>query len=171
MKLEIYQNTAAFGADALEILLENEVQNNLPISFINRVDAPPDWLLATVKDENGGIALVAAMTPPFNITLYETRNTPNDAAVKFLSDELKSMGTALPGVNAESGLARRFAQARGGEFETHISMNVMRLDSVNDIPEVSGHCRLLREEDLFFAPYWAYHFGLDCGVEVYDIPV
>ena len=34
MKITHYSDLKSFGADTLEILLENEVQNNLPISFI-----------------------------------------------------------------------------------------------------------------------------------------
>ena len=34
MKFTKYDSIESFGLDTLDILLENEVQNNLPISFI-----------------------------------------------------------------------------------------------------------------------------------------
>ncbi|MDR1330226.1 MAG: GNAT family N-acetyltransferase [Oscillospiraceae bacterium] len=173
MKFETYENTEAFAADTLEILLENEVQNNLPISFIDNKKADKsDWLLGSVKDENGGIALVAACTPPFNIVLYETGNRQNDAAVRLLSDELKSAGFIPPGVTAEQGLAQRFAETfcenRG--FHRHMSMNIMHLDAVKKIQKAPGRCRPLREDDLYYTPYWARASGEECRVEVFDIP-
>jgi GNAT superfamily N-acetyltransferase len=173
MKLELYENTEAFAADTLEILLENEVQNNLPISFIDSKKADKsDWLLGSVKDENGGVALVAACTPPFNIVLYETGNRQNDAAVRLLSDELKAAGFIPPGVLAERGLALRFAatfcENRG--FHRHMSMNIMRLDAVKEMPKAPGRCRPQREDDLHYTPYWARAFAEECRVEVYGIP-
>lgn len=63
-------------------MLQHEVQNNLPISFIN--SQAPDkshWLLGSVKDEHGGVVLVAASTPPFNLMLYETSHHPYRAGV------------------------------------------------------------------------------------------
>jgi len=172
MKFERYTSMDAFIGDTLEIMLENEVQNNLPISFT--VNASADctkWLLASVKDERGAVVLVAACTPPFNIVLYETGNRRNDAAVRLLSNELKSMGFTFPGVLAEQSLARRFAEfyARNNSFHLNLSMNIMRLDKVNEVQKAPGFLRPLREDDLFYAPYWERAFGEDCHVEVYDI--
>ena len=174
MKFQKYTTTTDFGADVLEILLEHEVQNNLPIGFINNehgFDAS-NWFMATIKDESGNVLLTAACTPPFNIVLFETRNKPNDEAVKLLSNELKAMNFHPPGVLAEQGLAGRFAEtyAGGNDFHLNLSMNVMRLDKINDVPKAPGRCRPLCEDDLFYTPYWERAFGEDCHVEVYDIP-
>jgi predicted GNAT family acetyltransferase len=173
MRLELYKSTEAFAADTLEVLLENEVQNNLPISFIDsKKEDKSDWLLGSVKNANGGIALVAACTPPFNVVLYETGNRQNDAAVRLLSDELNRAGFIPPGVTAERGLARRFAEifCENRRFHRHISMNIMRLDAVKDIQKALGRCRPLREDDLYYTPYWARAFAEECRVEEYDIP-
>jgi predicted GNAT family acetyltransferase len=173
MEFTRYDNIASFATDTLEIMLEHEVQNNLPISFISDKTADKSgWLLGSVKDPNGGVVLVAACTPPFNIVLYETGNRRNDDAVMLLSDELRGIGLKLPGVLAEQSLAQRFAEAytgRGG-LPKHMSMNIMRLDKVGRVEKAPGHCRPLREDDLFFAPYWERAFGEECHVEVYDIP-
>jgi predicted GNAT family acetyltransferase len=172
VKFERYPDTDSFADEVLDILLEEEVQNNLPIGFIgNKTDAVKNWLLAAVKDEHGGVVLTAACTPPFNLILFETRNKPNDAAVRFLAGELNSIGFSIPGVIAEQGLARRFAAAYAEKpYHRHSSMNIMRLDAVTPLPMATGTCRPMREEDLFFTPYWGRAFGEECNVEFYDIP-
>ena len=173
MKFIRYSGIKPFADDALEILLENEVQNNLPLSFINNAVANTSkWLLGTVKDADGGVVLVAVCTPPFNIILYETGNKPNDSAVKLLVEEIKSMGFAIPGVLGLQNLARRFAEeyAGGKNYYRHLTMNIMRLNTVNDIEKASGRRRELRDDDLYFVPFWERAFSEDCGTEAYDIP-
>ena len=172
MKFERYDNTTAFGADVLEILLQNEVLNNLPVSFIKNEynHDTSKWLMAAVKDDTGGILLTAVCTPPFNIVLYETGGRQNDAAVSFLSKELKAMPFTLPGVLAEHDLAKRFAEIHAeNRHHLHLSMNIMRLDKVSEIQKAPGRCRVLTEDDLFYTPYWERAFGEDCRVEVFDI--
>ena len=174
MKFTNYDNIESFGADTLDILMENEVQNNLPISFIRNEynHDTSNWLLISIKDESDNVVLTAACTPPFNIVMYETGNKPNNEAVKQLSDELKNIEITLPGVLAEQGLARRFAEIHTGVdgFYRHMSMNIMQLDKVNDIQKASGFHRPLREDDLFYVPYWERSFNEDCRVESTDIP-
>jgi len=174
VKFQKYDSTQTFGADVLEILLQHEVQNNLPIGFIKneRGYDTSNWLMASVKDENGSVVLTAACTPPFNIVMYETDNRQNDAAMKCLSDALKEIRFAFPGVLAEQGLANRFAEIYAGKggYQSNHSMLIMRLDQVNPIQKAPGYCRELTEDDLFFVPYWERAFGQECGVEYYEIP-
>ncbi|MDR1669164.1 MAG: GNAT family N-acetyltransferase [Oscillospiraceae bacterium] len=165
-----YQSGKAFAADALEILLENEAQNNHLVNFAVREADKPDWLFASVKDDAGSVVLSAACTPPYNIVLYETGNKPNDEAVKLLSRELKAMGYPLPGVNAEQSLARRFAEAHTERFHRHMSMNIMRLDTLRESQKAPGGYRALGEGDLYWLPYWEYAFRVDCGIEMCDMP-
>ncbi|MCL2222643.1 MAG: hypothetical protein FWC20_10125 [Oscillospiraceae bacterium] len=85
MEFTKYDSLEAFGADTLDILLENEVQNNLPISFIRneRGFDTSDWLLTTIKDGAGSIVLTAVCTPPYNLVMYETKNKPNNEAISY----------------------------------------------------------------------------------------
>ena len=163
-----YETPKTFGADVLDILLADEVQNNLPIGFIRnerRADTS-GWLLASVKNGNGGVVLTAACTPPNNIILYETGNTPNDAALQLLSDELKSMGFTVPGVMCEQGLASRFAgvYAGAGSYQPFHTMTIMRLDQVTQPPNAPGRYRHATQNDLHFLPYWERTFGEECGI-------
>ena len=81
------------------------------------------------------------------------------------------MGVVFPGVLAEQGLARRFAEMYAGAdgFRLHVSMNIMRLDKVNEIAKSPGRCRPLCECDLFFAPYWELAFNVDCCLDEGDL--
>lgn len=174
MKFTRYENLETFAADTLEILLENEVQNNLIISFIRNENGydSSNWLLASVKDDIGDVVLTTACTPPFNIVMYETANKPNDEAVRLLSDELKAIDFVLPGVLAEQGLAHRFAEkyVGAGNFNLHMTENIMRLDKLNEIQKAPGEYRPLREDDLFYVPYWEQSFAEECEVEAFNIP-
>lgn len=170
MTFTLYPNDKAFAADTMELLLENEAQNNHLVSFALKEEDKSGWLFASVKDSAGGVVLTAGYTPPYNIVLYETRNTPNNRAVTLLSRELKAMGTAFPGVNAEQSLARRFAEVHADGFHCNLSMNIMRLDTLcEESPKASGYSRQLREDDLFWLPYWNRAFREECHIEVHDV--
>ncbi|MCL2107974.1 MAG: GNAT family N-acetyltransferase [Oscillospiraceae bacterium] len=112
--------------------------------------------------------LTAACTPPYNIVLFETKNIPNDTAVKLLSDELKSLKIKVPGVLAQQNLAHRFSQnyAENDNFHLHVSMNIMQLDEVFDVKKSPGFCRELNENDLFYMPYWERAFEEDCKLNL-----
>jgi len=174
MQFMIYATTESFGDATLELLMENEEQNNLLISFIRNERGldTSGWLLATVSDPEGSVALVAACTPPHNIVLYETQNRPHEGAVRCLSNELKALEFPVPGVLAEQSLACRFADIYAGDasWQQHKSLRIMRLDKVNRLGKASGHARLLREDDLFFVPYWERAFGEECQTSFSDIP-
>lgn len=176
MKVIRYTEAHNFIGDTFDILAKNEAQNNLIMSIAlqgTKTGLGNDWLVATVKDDAGSVLLSAVCTPPFNLLIYATGNAYNEAAVQALSHELKSTGYTIPGVLAEQGLARQFAElhAGGASYRRHMSMNIMVLTEVAKLPSVPGFCRPLREDDLFFAPYWEHEFGVDCHVEFYDIPI
>ncbi|MCL2547245.1 MAG: GNAT family N-acetyltransferase [Oscillospiraceae bacterium] len=167
-----YISLAEFGADTLDILSENEVQNNLSISFIrNEHNADPsNWLLATIKDALGNVVLTAAWTGlPHNVVLYETSNQPNDMAIVLLANELKAMDISLPGVLSEQSLAQRFSACYAAQSCRHSSMHIMQLDRLNAMETAPGTCRPLREDDLFFAPYWKKAMEEDCRLPSHDI--
>ena len=172
MRFEKYESAQSFSDSALDILLENEVQNNLLVSFANNKSGDTSlWLFTTVTDDDGAVVLTAACTPPYNLVLYETRNKPNDTALKLLSRELKNMNVSFPGVLAHQNLAARFAAEYAGNncYYRHMSMNIMQLDTVNKITKSSGYCRPLCEDDFYFVPYWERAFSEECNVEVYEI--
>ena len=129
----------------------NELLNMIIAKFWD----DPKYILATVKDTEGSVVLTAASTYSSDkLVLFETGNRPNCEAVRLLSEGLKEAGFKMTAVVAETGLAQRFAREYGGSYKKHSTMNIMRLDQVNDLTDAPGFCRPLNENDLHFAPYW-----------------
>jgi ribosomal protein S18 acetylase RimI-like enzyme len=172
LKFEKYENVGQFAEGLLELLLENEAQNNLPLSFIKDKSLDPlKSSFFSVKDEDGSVILAAARTAPFNIVLCEIGPNHASEAIKLLSDEIKSMGIILPGVLATKGTAQKFAEAYAGQggFRLHLSMNAMQLGKAANYSPSPGHMRLLNECDMPYAPYWQRCFAEDCYLETYTL--
>ena len=171
MKFKRYTDVESFKADVLDILLEDEVQNNVPISIVlnsSKYNAD-DWLLSTVTDDNGVIVLIAICTLPFNLLLYEPSEKINEKSIGFLVTEIKRIDFIPPGVLAKSELARCFADAFcGSDGNTlKMTMKLMRLDKLAEYKQAPGFYRLLTEEDLAYTPSWEHAFCIDCGLPSY----
>jgi len=173
-----------YKADVLDILLEDEVRNNIPIGILvdGKRDNVIDWLMATVLDDNGKVLLIALCTMPFRMLLYETAVEPGDDMqndpVEFLANELKRIKFSPPGVLATDNLAGRFADAYcGGDGGTdgiirsrhHMTMILMKLDKLTAYNKAPGFCRMLNENDLSYTPSWENAFCVDCRVPVYTL--
>ncbi|MDR1463932.1 MAG: GNAT family N-acetyltransferase [Oscillospiraceae bacterium] len=175
MKLEQYQSPAAFRAAALETLLRNEAQNGLMISFAQQEAGPDkaDWFLAAVRGGDGEVKLVAAMTPPYPLTMYEPGNQSADAALGCLVRSLKDLGLRPPGVLAEAGLARRFASLFAGEgcYTVHMTETILRIETIQHHGAAPGIMRPMRESDLYFAPFWAAAFARDCRLSARECEI
>jgi len=188
MKFKRYTDVDEFQGAVLDVLLENEVENNLPVSIL--VDCSREnsknWLMSTVTDDNDNILLVAICTKPFNIMLIDVgasgsvagaSGSAGDAqdiqsAVLFLADELKHIGFAPPGVIAKAELAQMFSKAYCGDeinSKHHMSMIIMKLDKLSDYKKAPGYCRVLCTEDLNFTPFWERDFSIECKIPVFDV--
>lgn len=171
MEFKRYPEKEAFVAEVLPVLMENEVQNNLPISFFHKKDVDSTrWLMSCVQ-EDGRIMLVAVCTPPHNVILYETGNRPCQKAVLVLATSLRELDFPVPGVLAEQGLAHRFAQAylNSENWKLHVSMHIMQLDKVSNLVKAPGFMRSIEEEDQFFLPHWRRAFEEDCHLPAQDL--
>ena len=172
MQFQRYNDVASFKSEVFDALLENEVENNLLISILSEHKArrATDWFMAAITDR--GITILAALyTKPFNLLLYEAKPNRQDA-VEHMAQEIRRAGVMPPGVLAECGLAKRFAEAycTEGESRLHISMAIMRLDKLAEYKKSPGFCRTLDERDMFFVPFWEHAFSEDCRVQVFSIP-
>lgn len=176
MKFLLYHDVRAFSHDVMEALAQDEIQNNLLISNCLRgmegMDAS-NWFMAVVKDGEGGLRLVALMTPPHNIVLYELNNVPHQEALELLLNELALLRVQVPGVLAEMSLAGRFAHGISSKFKMGSQMvkrmRIYRLDKVNDLFFSPGRMRPADEKDLYFLSYWDLAFDADCGLEGGDL--
>ena len=168
-----YDDIKTFRSDVFPVLLADEIQNNLTISIISESKAYDisDWLMATVSDSSG-IALTALLVKPFHLLLYETENKRCDDALLMLARELKLCGSAPPGVMAERYLSRRFAGIYSdcAAHSLYMTMTAMRLDEPAAFKRAPGDCRMLKERDMFFAPYWERAFSEECRATAFSIP-
>ena len=172
MEFQRYDSVEDFRADVLGLLMEKEAENNLLISMLteNSAKHTDDWLMATVVD-GGNISLVALCSKPFNLLLFEPEGS-NCGAVETLAREIRRIAFSVPGILAESGLARRFAGAYSadGSGKHHISMVVMYLDILQAYDKAPGNFREIEERDMFFVPFWEHAFGEDCRIHVFPLP-
>jgi len=168
-----YTNIDIFITDVIVVLLTDEARNNLLVSILldNKRDTIADWLLSTVTDDAGEVLLIAICTPPFNLLLCETDGSTDNAAVELLASELKRISFSPPGVIAEKGLARRFADAYCGSSGSvwKMTMIIMRLDELSAYDKAPGFYRMLNSDDLVYAPSWEYAFCVDCKLPVYKL--
>lgn len=121
---------------------------------------PKNWFMATVT-ENDSIVLIALMTPPHNLTLFEAAQ--NDDALTCLVHALRTRKIPVPGVLAEKTLAERFADTFAPQAKrAQKLLRVYALREVNPNVSLHGDFRRLRESDFAFLPYWYAHFRADC---------
>jgi predicted GNAT family acetyltransferase len=179
MKCNFYTDTQAFKSDTWDILTAHERQNKSLLNALGYNDllakqtidlelhgyTDPYKVFATITEDGGRIALVAVCYSRFDkLYLYETDNKPNNEAVVLLAEKLNASGCKVTGIRAEQGLAQRFAQAFGGDFDTKFTLIAMRLDKVLTTSPASGFCRLLNEGDIHFAPYWQKACHEECNL-------
>jgi len=173
LKFRRYFSIDAYKADVLDILLEDEVCNNLPVSIITdgNVKKSADWFLETVTDDSGIVVLTALCVKPFNLLLYEPVRRRRSDSVEFLAGELKRSGYDPPGVFAVTTLARRFAETYcGGTDDRHtVTMVLMKLDKLAHYKRAPGVCRVLTADDLSLIPSWEQAFCIDCRIPAFTL--
>jgi predicted GNAT family acetyltransferase len=177
LKATVYSDIYQFHADTYEILLSDEVKNLIILGNLligtdgtdrtgwRNVD---NWFMATVKND-ADVILTALMTPPHNLTLYETNNVPNDEALRVLVERIAG-DTAVPGVMSESGLALRFAKIYNGatknDFKVTENQRIYALTEVNEAYLRGSYVfRPADDRDMSFLPYWCNGFHNDCYQE------
>jgi len=170
-------DTKEFCDSTYSILLQHEAQNTLPLGNIILGNQGGEetgwkniknWYMATVSDNFGKILLVAIMTPPFNITMYETNNIRNDEALNCLCDNLIKENIHVPGVTSENNLANRFAklytEKKNMEYSVHKNMRIYVVDQVNKESLLVGRLRKAEMKDLYYLPYWHNAFYDECDL-------
>jgi len=191
-----YDDLDKYKTDVFNILLEDEVLNNLPISIVSGSNVrsgdkvTDDWLLSVIKNDRGAVVLVAICTKPFNMLLYVPAAIRSDSnqsgddqtgeAIKQLASELKTIGFTPPGVLAPADIAYGFADAYcsggvggvggvgGGVVAKKImTLILMKLDKLAGYTAAPGAWRLLKEDDISFVPHWEHQFCIDCNLPLY----
>lgn len=175
MNIKRYFDAKEFYNAVFDVLVKHEVQNSLPLGIVALGNKGGEergwknvknWYMATVLGDNGEIALVAVMTPPMNITLYEADNVPNEQALNCLCENILKEEVTVAGVTAKDDLADRFAQiycARTSiSFKTHMNLRLYTLEKVEENVPQRGTLRRAEQKDLYFLPYWYSDFYIEC---------
>ena len=176
-KCVIYGDVRAFYGDTHEILLQDEVKNIIMLgNMLIGVDGrdrtgwrdSANWFMAAVKD-GGRIVLTVLMTPPMNLTLYETGNIQDDGALDTLIGGIPA-DIPVPGVMAEKSLALRFADmyknARGIGWSVTRDQRIYALTDVAEAYLSGGYTlRPAADSDMSFLPYWIHGFNTDCHMQ------
>ncbi|MCL2363534.1 MAG: GNAT family N-acetyltransferase [Defluviitaleaceae bacterium] len=165
MMYKRYHDVREFYDAVYDLLMEDEANNLIPLGNVligvKGEDKfgwrdPANWFMATVSDD-GGVQLVAIMTPPHNITLYAKDNKIDATAIGCLIDN--STDVPFPGVIALRNLSFTFAQAycakNGLQHETAMELRCFELTEVNPDIKQFGTLRLVNEGDMHFFPFWA----------------
>ena len=177
LRYKQYESTTEFYQATYSILLKDEAQNSIPLGNVILGNSggepegwrnPVNWYMATVSDESNQVLLVAIMTPPFNITLYETDNIPNDEALDCFCENLCAENIEVPGVTSTNELAKRFANKytsiKKMKYEVHMNMRVYTLEEVNKSIPLVGVLRKASMNDIYFLPYWINLFSVECKI-------
>jgi predicted GNAT family acetyltransferase len=167
MEICTYANPAQFLETAQPFLEQDEARNSLILGVTIRLCERPDWTdhlpyLATISGLGQPVLLAAAITPPQNLLLAAVPATP-DEAVNLLVHNLQADGWPVPGVMAETALARQFvrlwAQATGAQARLKTRERIYRLDQVI-LPErpAPGRLRKAEPDDLALVSAWRLAF-------------
>jgi len=176
LKFNRYEDLGVFRDTVLDILLEDEAGNNLPISIItdSKSETSGKWLMSTITDDFDNIILIGLCALPYNIILSEPLWVHGSlesilGSVEFLAHEMKRVKCNASGVFARTDLADRFAAAYFGNTDNKVKTTsvAMRLDKLLPYTIVSGSCRQLTQSDLSYAPAWERAFCIDCNIPVY----
>ena len=176
MKFNRYEDLGVFRDTVLDILLEDEAGNNLPISIItdSKSETSGKWLMSTITDDFDNIILIGLCALPYNIILSEPLWVHGSlesilGSVEFLAHEMKRVKCNASGVFARTDLADRFAAAYFGNTDNKVKTTsvAMRLDKLLPYTIVSGSYRPLAQSDLSYAPAWERAFCIDCNIPVY----
>lgn len=176
MEYKRYCDAKKFYNAVFPLLLRQEAQNSLPLGNVvlgNNGGGErgwknvKNWYMATVSNGKSEIILVAIMTPPHNITLYEKDNIQNDGALNCLCENIIKENVSVSGVTSKTDLAKRFAQAytkrANMSYAAEKNMRIYTLEKISEnVPQV-GVLRKAEQKDLHFLPYWYNEFYIDCG--------
>lgn len=163
MRLINYSDIESFIEDALPVLLEKEVENNLilgiALTLKNDPAIYPEKYLAAVRN-NGKIEALAVCTPPHKLLLYSRDEHAAEQYKLVAENILKSQ--MIPGVLASKNCALNFAKTwqymTGENFEPGMSEKIYKLGNVSFPPKVEGTMGFAQEKDFDLICEWVKAF-------------
>ncbi|PKM63272.1 MAG: hypothetical protein CVU97_01235 [Firmicutes bacterium HGW-Firmicutes-21] len=177
MIFTLYNTAKVFADEVTDVLNKHEIQNNLLLKNINIALAAgginSDFIMATVKDDDGKILLTAIRCMPHPMVMYETDNIRNDTVLEFFTDSLIENGKQVDFIFTEKALAKSFCDIYGRKinksFENNECLVLYILEKVNKLTLPNGNFRNATSTDMHFLPYWVADFVPACNLGGYDI--
>lgn len=150
-------------------LEQREVENNLILGIATRLVEQSGWekyvpYLGVVEEDDGQIALIAAMTPPFRMLLAAPPDSLSlEAASTALIENLRTGDWYVPGVNAENSISETFARVwqtvTGQGYERKMRLRAYQLKQVTPPPNPPpGFLREVNEGDVDLVARWRLAF-------------
>lgn len=174
MRLERYDDPAAFRQATELFLLPHEAENNLLFGLTSEIVRNPNRYgqefphLYTVA-EGDSIRAVVLRTPPHNIVVS---HPPDAGAMRFLAEELHALGQHVPGITGPSEAAEHFAsrwcELTGVDRSKKMAQRIYKLERVSQPREVPGNLRAATPEDSDLIVEWLRGFNRDTFEEAAD---
>lgn len=169
MQIIDYKNGLEFLNVNKQILLEREAVSQLLLfnALQNRETLKStDCVFGKAVDDNGENCFMFCNVKPYNCVIYVPKTLTNKEAYTTLVDYLLTNKYYFNGINANKLSCKAFCEAYkervpGAVFEQHLSMDIMELRHLADIPLVKGQCCAASKQDLQLIANWIIQFNLD----------
>jgi predicted GNAT family acetyltransferase len=171
MKATVYSNARDFLDKSTDTLRSDEVRFGLIYGIARVVAAEQhtygkeDPWFCTVGDREG-ISTLAWRTPPYPLGLAWHAGDPEEA-VSLLVEAVRNRWAVIPGVTGHREITDPFAeiwcQTCGTSIKATMAQRIYRLDSVNDVPSVSGQIRPVTLADKELISGWTRDFHAEAG--------
>jgi predicted GNAT family acetyltransferase len=171
MDVAIYPNAADFLVKAGDLLRSDEARYGLIYGIARLVADNPrhygkeDPWFCTVSD-GSGISALAWRTPPFAVGLAWHAGNPEEAVVPLV-EAVHDRWAVIPGVTGHREVtdpfAERWCKTCGTSIRSTQAQRIYRLDSVNDVPSVSGRMRKAALANKDMVAGWTRAFHIEAG--------
>ncbi len=167
MQLYTYNNIDDFLSTTQLILELDEAANNVMLGSClglkKRLSAKdPAPFLATVQDSHANIALVAVMTLPLKMIIYDTQISNTHEALEILATHIFKFEPNLSTVMAKPQISRMFAELfskiSGKKLQIQFEHRAYELKDVIHPTFTEGHLKQATLDDLELVTQWTYSF-------------
>jgi hypothetical protein len=162
-----YDNVDDFLNTAQPVLELEEAANNVLLgsclSLKKRLGPKaPGPFLATVNDEDDRTALVAVMTMPGRVVIYDTQVSNTVEALELLADHAFRFEPNLSAVMAKPYISREFAEVfskiSGKKTQIQFEHRAFELTDVIHPTITDGQLKQATPDDLELVSHWTYSF-------------
>jgi predicted GNAT family acetyltransferase len=167
MQLFTYNDIDDFLSTTQPILELEEAANNVMLGSCLRLKKrlspkDPAPFLATVKDSHDKIALIAVMTIPLRVIVYDTPTSDTYEALEILANHVFRFEPNLSTVMAKPKVSRKFAEMfskiSGKKLQIQFEHRAFELQDVIHPTITQGHLEQATPEDLELVTQWNYSF-------------